>query len=64
MIATQFPLIADDTETIRRLYAPGRITYLIDRDGIIRFLQEGVSKNRDFLRETEKLEKNVDTPWG
>jgi peroxiredoxin len=34
-----------------------RITYLIDKDGIIRFIQEGVPRNKDFLKAIEKLEQ-------
>lgn len=36
-----FPLVADDG-TLCRLYGSGRITYLIDRIGIIRFVQKGM----------------------
>ena len=53
----QFPLIADVSEQIRKLYAPGRITYLIDKNGIIRSIQEGVPRNKDFLKAIEKLEQ-------
>ncbi len=53
----QFPLIADESGQIRNLYAPGRITYLIDKNGIIQFMQEGVPRNKDFLRAIEKLSK-------
>lgn len=53
----QFPLISDESGQIRKLYAPGRITYLIDKDGIIRYIQEGVPRNKDFLRAIEKLNK-------
>jgi peroxiredoxin Q/BCP len=56
-LGLRFPLIADTDKAIRKHYAPGRITYLIDMDGIIRFVQEGMPKNQDFLRELEKLKK-------
>jgi peroxiredoxin Q/BCP len=37
-----FPLISDENNAIRKLYASGRITYLIDKQGVIRYIQEGV----------------------
>ena len=30
-----------------------RVTYLIDRSGVIRFVQKGVPENQDFLNELE-----------
>lgn len=53
----QFPLIADVSGQIRKLYAPGRITYLVDRNGIIQLIQEGVPQNKVFLKAIEKLDK-------
>ena len=56
-LGLHFPLIVDQDNAIRKRYAPGRITYLIDRDGIIRFIQEGMPVHEDLLRELEKLKK-------
>jgi peroxiredoxin Q/BCP len=56
-LGLRFPLIVDQDKAIRKRYAPGRITYLIDRDGIIRFIQEGMPVHEDFLRELEKQKK-------
>lgn len=56
-LGLRFPLLVDTDQAIRKRYAPGRITYLIDRDGIIRFIQEGMPVHEDFLRELEKLKK-------
>lgn len=50
-----FPLISDTNKAIRNLYAPGRIAYLIDKNGIIRYIQNGVPVNEVFLRELETL---------
>jgi thioredoxin-dependent peroxiredoxin len=50
-----FPLIADEKGTIVRLYAPGRITFIIDKAGIIRYIQKGVPSTRVLLEELEKL---------
>ena len=49
------PLIADEQGAIARLYAPGRITFIIDKTGIIRFIQKGVPSTRVLLEELEKL---------
>lgn len=51
----QYPLIADEAGEVRKQYAPGRVTYLIDREGIIRFIQQGVPDNGVLLKELEKL---------
>lgn len=53
-LGLNFPLIADDG-AIRQLYGGGRITYLIDQAGIIRFLHKGMPDNNILLREINKL---------
>jgi peroxiredoxin Q/BCP len=50
-----FPLISDNERQIKDLYGSSRITYLIDKKGIVRFIQKGVPENKDFLRELKKL---------
>ena len=50
-----FPLISDEDKTIKKRYGWGRITYLIDKSGVIRFLQKGVPKIQDFLNELKQL---------
>ena len=56
-LGLRFPLVTDKGGAIQKRYAPGRITYLIDRDGIIRFVQKGMPVHEDFLRELGKLKK-------
>lgn len=51
-----FPLVSDEDGTVRKLYGKGRITFLIDKDGIIRYIQKGVPKNKKFLKKIKKLE--------
>ena len=51
-----FPLVSDADKSVRKLYGKGRITYLIDKNGIIQYIQEGVPKNRKFLKKIKKLE--------
>lgn len=50
-----FPLVSDGDGSIKNIYGKKRITYLIDKKGIIRFIQKGVPKNEDFLKKLEKL---------
>jgi len=50
-----FPLIADGDESIAKLYPGGRVTYIIDKEGIVRFVQEGVPDNDLLLRELKRL---------
>jgi len=51
-----FPLISDEDESVRKLYGKGRITFLIDKNGIIQYIQKGVPKNRKFLKKIKKLD--------
>lgn len=52
-----FPLLSDADGKMRALYGSQRITYLIDRNGVIRYIQEGIPKNEDFLKELKKIGK-------
>lgn len=52
-----FPLIADRERKVRKSYGWGRKTFLIDKEGIVRLLQDGIPDNARFLKELEKLEK-------
>ena len=51
-----FPLVSDDDGSVKLLYGRGRVTYLIDKKGIIRFIQEGVPENRTLLEKLRKLQ--------
>ena len=54
-----FPLISDESKSIRKLYGRGRVTYLIDKNGVIQFVQKGVPDNQDFLDELKKLKSST-----
>jgi len=56
-LSLSFPLIADDG-TIRKLYGSGRITYLIDHVGVIRFIHKGMPDNAILTREISNLSSN------
>ena len=53
-----FPLISDESGQIKGLYGRNRITYLIDKEGIIRFIKTGVPDNKEFLDEIRKLSQD------
>ena len=50
-----FPLVSDENKSIRKLYGRGRVTYLIDKNGVVQFIQKGVPDNQVFLNELKKL---------
>lgn len=52
-----FPLIADEDESIAKLYPGGRVTYIIDKEGIVRFVQKGLPDNDVLLRELKRLSR-------
>ena len=49
-----FPLISDDG-TLKKLYGSGRITYLIDTTGVIRFIHKGMPDNDELLKRIDAL---------
>jgi peroxiredoxin Q/BCP len=59
--AIAFPLISDGNMQIKNLYGRNRITYLIDKQGIIRFIQKGVPDNKEFLKEIRKLSEKSES---
>jgi len=52
-----FPLISDVGGKLKSLYSKKRINYLIDRNGIIQMIQNGVPKNEYFIEKIQALEK-------
>jgi len=50
-----FPLIADEGGELQKLYAPGRVTFIIDQTGTVRFVQKGVPVNEALLEELSKF---------
>jgi peroxiredoxin len=51
----EFPLVSDMDTAVRDLYAGGRITYLIDKEGVVRFISEGVPNNDQLLEELKNM---------
>ena len=56
-LGLKFPLIPDSDRKLAGLYGKGRITFLIDKQGVIRLIQVGFPKNEEILAEIRKLEK-------
>jgi len=53
-LGLSFPLLVDDG-SIRKHYGSGRITHLIDRGGIVRYVHKGMPDNETLLREIRNL---------
>lgn len=51
-----FPLAFDGKKSVQKLYQKGRITFIVDKQGIIQFVQEGVPDNQLLLDELKKLQ--------
>jgi peroxiredoxin Q/BCP len=54
-LGLSFPLLVDDG-TIRKVYGSGRITYLIDQSGIVRYVHQGMPGNNRLLEEIGNLQ--------
>lgn len=54
-LGLNFPLLVDDG-TIRKIYGGGRITYLIDQSGIIRYVHKGMPDNDKLIQEIGNLQ--------
>ena len=53
-LGLSFPLLVDDG-SICKHYGSGRITHLIDQQGIVRYVHKGMPDNDTLLQEIEKL---------
>lgn len=49
-------IVADSAKDIKGKYGSGRVTYLIDKQGVIRFIQKGVPENADFLEQLKMIQ--------
>jgi peroxiredoxin Q/BCP len=53
-LGLSFPLLVDDG-SIRKHYGSGRITHLIDRNGIVRYVHKGMPDNETLLQAISNL---------
>jgi len=51
-----FPLIADDG-SLKKLYSQRRTAYIIDQQGVIQYIYQGVPDNQKLLDELERLQQ-------
>ena len=56
-LGLQFPLLADDG-MISKLYGKGRITYIIDSSGVVRYVYKGMPDNDTVLKEIEIIQSD------
>ncbi len=54
-LGLSFPLVVDDG-TIRGIYGSGRITHLIDQQGVVRYVHKGMPDNEKLLQEIGNLQ--------
>ena len=54
-LGLNFSLLVDDG-SIREIYGRGRLTYLIDQSGIIRYVHKGMPDNDRLLQEIGNLQ--------
>jgi peroxiredoxin Q/BCP len=50
-----FPLVSDADKSIRKLYGRGRVTFVIDKTGVIRFVKKGFPDNQELLKVIKDL---------
>lgn len=54
-LGLSFPLLVDDG-SIRKMYGSGRITYLIDQSGMVRYVHKGMPDNDRLISEIGNLQ--------
>jgi peroxiredoxin Q/BCP len=54
-VGATFPLLTDKDKKVRALYGPGRITFIIDKQGIVRYIMKGMPDNHKLRQELKKL---------
>ena len=57
-----FPLVADENGELQKLYAPGRVTFLIDQAGTIRQILKGTPDTALLLQEISMLQDRPRRP--
>lgn len=56
-LGLNFSLLVDDG-TIRKIYGSGRLTYLIDQAGVIRYVHKGMPDNDRLIQEIGNLQSD------
>ena len=50
-----FPLLVDPGKEIQAQYGPGRISFFIDKEGVIRYIEKGMPDNQRILKKIDEL---------
>jgi peroxiredoxin Q/BCP len=50
-----FPLLVDQGGKIQAQYGPGRISFLIDKAGVILYVEKGMPDNQRILKKIDEL---------
>ena len=54
-LSLTFPLLVDSDKSIQAQYGPGRISFLIDREGVVRYVEKGMPDNQRILKKIDEL---------
>ena len=50
-----FPLVADEKGELQRRYGAGRVTFLIDKEGLVRYVRRGFPNMQKLLDHLDAL---------
>ena len=54
-LSLTFPLLIDSGKEIQAQYGTGRISFLIDKEGVIRHIEKGMPDNQRILKKIDEL---------
>ena len=54
-LSLTFPLLVDPGKKIQAQYGPGRISFLIDKEGVILYVEKGMPDNQRILKKIDEL---------
>jgi len=49
-VGATFPLLTDADKKVRKMYGKGRITFVIDKQGVIRHIMKGMPDNDALMK--------------
>lgn len=57
-----FPLLADEKGQLQKIYGAGRVTFVIDKTGVIRHIQRGFPNTGKLLDLLSKMQADPSQP--
>ena len=54
-LSLTFPLLVDPGGKIQARYGQGRISFLIDKEGVVRYVEKGMPDNQRILKKVDEL---------